>query len=127
MLLEISFLFDNIFNFTALNSFFFFFCYTVTFLIFQRVNNSNIRHINSVQAGVKAGEAKIRETCTVMNNLKTASETSIEWLSNLNKTLREIMSKVQNVFDRLSIMNNRDHHRWILNINKVIVSFVHVL
>ncbi|VDO28711.1 unnamed protein product, partial [Onchocerca flexuosa] len=93
----------------------------------QRVYNSDIRHINSVQAGVKAGEAKIRETYTVISNLKATSETSIERLSNLNKMLREIMTKVQNVFDRLSIMNDRDYHGLILSINKVIASLVHVL
>ncbi|OZC11109.1 laminin EGF-like protein [Onchocerca flexuosa] len=96
----------------------------------QRVYNSDIRHINSVQAGVKAGEAKIRETYTIISNLKATSETSIERLSNLNKMLREIMTKVQNVFDRLSIMNDRDYHGLILSINKVImykVSLAYVL
>ncbi|KAM3726093.1 Laminin-like protein [Dirofilaria immitis] len=59
----------------------------------QRVNNLSTRHINSVQAGIKAGEAKIRETNTVINSLKDA-------------------------FDRLSVMDSKDHHRRIRNINK---------
>lgn len=93
------------------------------------MNNSNIRHINSVQAGVKAGEAKIRETHTIINSFTATSETSIESLSNLNKTLLEVMSEVQKLFDQLSIMNGRYRHRRIRNINKVTVCplFVHVL
>uniref|UniRef100_A0A1I8EZU5 Uncharacterized protein n=3 Tax=Wuchereria bancrofti TaxID=6293 RepID=A0A1I8EZU5_WUCBA len=84
----------------------------------QRVNNSNIRHINSVQAGVKAGEAKIRETHAFINSLKETSEISIESLSNLNKTLREVISKVQVVFGQLNIMNGTYRHRRTRNINK---------
>lgn len=91
------------------------------------MNNSNIRHINSVQAGVKAGEAKIKETHAVISNLTATSITFIESLSNLNKTLREVMNNVQDMFDQLSAINGRYRHRLIRNINKVTVSSVYVL
>ncbi|VBB28863.1 unnamed protein product [Acanthocheilonema viteae] len=84
----------------------------------QQVNNSNIRYINSVQAGVKAGEAKIKETHTIISSLTAISETFIESLNNLSKTLHEIMSNVQDVFNQLSTMKGRYHHRRIRDINK---------
>ncbi|VDK75274.1 unnamed protein product [Litomosoides sigmodontis] len=85
---------------------------------FQRVNNSNIRHINSVHAGVKAGEAKIKETHAVISNLTATCNTFVESLSNLNKTLREVISNVQDMFGQLNAINGRHRHRRMRNINK---------
>lgn len=92
-------------------------------VVFQRVNNSNIRRINSVQAGVKAGDAKMNETHAAISSLTATSETFVESLNNLNKMLRKVMSNVQNVLNQLSVMDGRYRHKWINNIDKVIVLF----
>uniref|UniRef100_A0A915PQH1 Laminin subunit alpha n=1 Tax=Setaria digitata TaxID=48799 RepID=A0A915PQH1_9BILA len=85
----------------------------------QQMNNSNVRDMNSVYAGIKAGKGKIKETLIVIGTLKMNSETSMESLSNLNKTLCDVMEKVQDVSGRLNVENGRHRHRQMRNINKV--------
>lgn len=72
-----------------------------------------------MQAGVKVSEAKISETHAFLNTLKATSGTVVKSISNLSKTLRELMSEVQNLLSQLNSMNGPYHHRQIRDTKKV--------